>query len=82
MLSLTWGDQGDHSESLWGEQVESRGDRTGVGGPWESPGKSEALPNLGTRPSAPLRLPSVASAGQLALCGHALVPQCVALKET
>lgn len=47
--------QGDHSESLWGEQVESRGDRTGGGvGPGRALARARHLPNLGTRLFCPI----------------------------
>lgn len=40
----------DHSESPWGEQGESRGDRTGGGmGPGGALAGAKHLPNLGTR---------------------------------
>lgn len=81
--------QGDHSESLWGEQVESRGDRTGggvgpgraLGDPWQERGTS---PTWAPGSSAPLRLPlSSWGAGPAgSLWPRTLVPQCVALKET
>lgn len=75
----------DHSESPWGEQGESRGDRTGGGvGPgraWQERGTS---PTWVPGSSAPLRLPlsSRGAAPAGSRWPRTLVPLCVALKET